>query len=128
MNDSDDFYFDSIAQIKMDSWTKGRVALLGDAGYCASPLSGQGTNLAIVGAYILAGELRSAEGDYSVAFKRYNELMRPLVDASQDLGAWVQESYLPEGEASKEIIEQRSSVIIEKIKAVSNALSLPDYV
>lgn len=128
MNDSDDFYFDSIAQIKMDSWTKGRVALLGDAGYCASPLSGQGTDLAIVGAYILAGELKSAEGDYSVAFKRYNELMRPFVDACQDLGAWVQESYLPEGEASKEIIEQRSSVIIEKIKAVSNAISLPDYV
>jgi len=128
MNDSDDFYFDSIAQIKMDSWTKGRVALLGDAGYCASPLSGQGTNLAIVGAYILAGELKSAEGDYSVAFKRYNELMRPFVDASQDLGTWVQESYLSEGEASKEIIEQRSSVIIEKIKVASNAISLPDYV
>lgn len=128
MNDCDDLYFDVMAQIKMSSWTKGRVALLGDAGYCASPLSGQGTNLAIIGAYILAGELKSAEGDYSVAFKRYNELMRPFVDASQDLGAWVQESYLPEGEASKERIEQRSSVIIEKIKVVSNAISLPDYV
>lgn len=128
MNDSDDFYFDSVAQIKMDSWTKGRVALVGDAAYCASPMSGQGTNLAIVGAYILAGELKSAEGDYSVAFKRYNELMRPVVDASQDLGAWVQESYLPEGEASKEVIEQRSSLIIEKIKVVSNAISLPEYV
>ncbi|NDD59119.1 MAG: tetracycline destructase [Chlamydiae bacterium] len=127
MNDSDDFYFDSIAQIKMDSWTKGRVALLGDAGYCASPLSGQGTDLAIVGAYILAGELKSAEGDYSVAFKRYNELMRPFVDASQELGAWVRESYLPEGEASKEIIEERSSVIMEKIKMASNAILLPDY-
>jgi 2-polyprenyl-6-methoxyphenol hydroxylase-like FAD-dependent oxidoreductase len=128
MNDSDDFYFDSIAQIKMDSWTKGRVALLGDAGYCASPLSGQGTNLAIIGAYILAGELKSAEGDYFLAFKRYNELMRPFVEVSQDLGAWVQESYLPEGEASKEIIEQRSSVIIEKIKVAANAISLPNYV
>jgi len=127
MNESDDFYFDSIAQIKMDSWTKGRVALLGDAGYCASPLSGQGTDLAIVGAYILAGELKSAEGDYSVAFKRYNELMRPFVDASQELGAWVRESYLPEGEASKEIIEERSSVIMEKIKMASNAILLPDY-
>ncbi len=128
MNDSDDLYFDAIAQIKMDSWTKGRVALLGDAGYGASPFSGQGTNLAIVGAYILAGELKSAEGDYSVAFKRYNELMRPFVDANQDLGAWVGESYLPEGEVSKEIIEQRSSVIMEKIKVAANAISLPDYV
>lgn len=128
MNDSDDFYFDVMAQIKMDSWTKCRVALLGDAGYCASPLSGQGTNLAIVGAYILAGELKSAEGDYSMAFKRYNELMRPFVDANQDLGVWVGESFLAEGEVSKEIIEQRSSVIMEKIKMAANAISLPDYV
>jgi 2-polyprenyl-6-methoxyphenol hydroxylase-like FAD-dependent oxidoreductase len=45
MSDSDDFYFDSVAQVKMNSWTKGRIALLGDAGYCASPLSGQGNNL-----------------------------------------------------------------------------------
>lgn len=128
INDSDDFYFDVMAQKKIVSWTKGRVALLGDAGYCASPLSGQGTNLAIAGAYILAGELKSAEGDYSVAFKRYNELMRPFVDANQDLGVWVGESFLAEGEVSKEIIEQRSSVIMQKIKMAANAISLPDYV
>ncbi len=47
MSGSDDFYFDSVSQVKMKSWTKGRVALLGDAGYCASPLSGQGNNLAL---------------------------------------------------------------------------------
>lgn len=124
---SDDFYFDIIAQIKMKSWTKDRVALLGDAGYCASPFSGQGTNLAIVGAYILAGELKSAEGDYSVAFKRYNERMRPFVDAVQDLGVWVGKAYLPEEEVSKEVLEERSSVIMEKIKVAANAISLPDY-
>jgi len=128
MNDSDDFYFDVMAQIKMDSWTKGRVALLGDAGYCASPLSGMGINLAIVGAYILAGELKSAEGDYSMAFNRYNKLMRPFVDANQDLAPWLGECFLTEGEVSKEIIEQRSSVIMEKIKVAANAISLPDYV
>ena len=128
MNDSDDFYFDVMAQIKMDSWTKGRVALLGDAGYCASPFSGHGVILAIVGAYILAGELKSAEGDYSMAFNRYNKLMRPFVDANQDLAPWLREIFLTEGEVSKEIIEQRSSVIMEKIKVAANAISLPDYV
>ena len=128
MNDSDDFYFDVMAQIKMDSWTKGRVALLGDAGYCASPFSGQGSNLALVGAYILAGELKSAEGDYSVAFKRYNELMRPFVDASQDVAPWVRDGFLPEAGTSKETLEQRSIVITEKIKMAANAISLPDYV
>lgn len=127
VDDSDDFYFDVIAQIKMNAWTKGRVALLGDAGYCASPFSGQGTNLAIIGAYILAGELKSAGDDYSLAFKRYDELMCPFVDAVQDLGVWVGKSYLPEDEVSKEIIEQRSRVIMEKINVAANAISLPDY-
>jgi 2-polyprenyl-6-methoxyphenol hydroxylase-like FAD-dependent oxidoreductase len=127
MNDSDDFYFDIMAQIKMDSWTKGRIALLGDACYCASPFSGMGVNLALVGAYILAGELKSAEGDYSIAFNRYNKLMRPYVDANQDLAPWMGECFLPEVDVSKEIIEQRSSVIMEKIKMAANAISLPDY-
>lgn len=127
MNDSDDIYFDSIAQIKMDSWTEGRVALVGDAGYCASPLSGQGTNLAIVGSYILAGELKSAKGNYSIAFNRYNELMRPFVDTNQDLGAFIGESFLSEEEASKEIVEHRSNVIMDKIKIATHAIELPKY-
>lgn len=71
MPNNADFYFDSAAQVKMNSWTKGRVALIGDAGYCASPLSGQGNNLAMVGAYILAGELDAAKGDYKQAFNRF---------------------------------------------------------
>ena len=57
---ADDFYFDAFAQVHMDSWSQGRVTLVGDAGYCASPLSGMGTSLALVGAYLLAGELGSA--------------------------------------------------------------------
>ena len=58
--EADDFYFDTFLQVKMPSWTSGRVALVGDAGYCASPLSGMGTSLALVGAYLLAGELGPA--------------------------------------------------------------------
>ncbi|MDF1796162.1 MAG: tetracycline destructase [Coxiellaceae bacterium] len=127
MSNSEDFYFDIMAQIKMDSWAKGRVALLGDAAYCASPFSGQGINLALVGAYILAGELKSAGGDYSVAFKRYNELMHPFVDEVQDLAIWMGECFLPDDEVSKETLEQRSSEIIEKIKVAANTISLPDY-
>ena len=53
----DDFYFDAFAQVHMPTWSSGRVGLVGDAGYCASPLSGMGTSLALVGAYLLAGEL-----------------------------------------------------------------------
>jgi 2-polyprenyl-6-methoxyphenol hydroxylase-like FAD-dependent oxidoreductase len=56
---------------------------VGDAGYCPSPLSGQGTNLALVGAYVLAGELKDAGGDYHTAFARYEEAMREYVERNQ---------------------------------------------
>lgn len=127
MPNSDDFYFDSISQVKMKSWTKGRVALVGDAGYCASPLSGQGNNLAFVGAYLLAGELKVAKGNYNQAFKRYNELMRPFVEENQGFGLWVSKSYLVPDEVSEKVAEERTDKILKMIKRVSNAIVLPDY-
>jgi 2-polyprenyl-6-methoxyphenol hydroxylase-like FAD-dependent oxidoreductase len=54
---ADDFYFDAFVQVHMPTISQGRVTLAGDAGYCASPLSGMGTSLALVGAYVLAGQL-----------------------------------------------------------------------
>lgn len=86
MPDSSDFYFDAAAQINMDQWFKARVVLVGDAAYCASPMSGQGTSLAIIGAYILAGELASAQGSYEPAFTEYESKMRPFVKVNQALG------------------------------------------
>nr|BBH87775.1 FAD-dependent oxidoreductase [Thermosporothrix sp. COM3] len=85
--DAPDFYFDSLSQIYMDYWSAGRVVLAGDAGYCASPASGQGTSLALVGAYVLAGELAEAHGDYRTAFARYEDVLRGYVTANQNLGA-----------------------------------------
>jgi 2-polyprenyl-6-methoxyphenol hydroxylase-like FAD-dependent oxidoreductase len=78
-----DFFFDSMGQVRMDAWSRGRVALLGDAGYCPTPLTGLGTSLALVGAYVLAGELAAARGDHRVAFARYDEIMRPYVANGQ---------------------------------------------
>ena len=127
MPDSDDFYFDSITQVKMKSWTKGRVALLGDAGYCPSPLSGQGNNLALVGAYIFAGELKKAGGNYHRAFNRYNELLHPFVEANQKLGILAIQSFLVQNEVSKEVAEERSNNIMKEIEIASNMISLPDY-
>ncbi|RJQ71905.1 FAD-dependent oxidoreductase [Pseudonocardiaceae bacterium YIM PH 21723] len=80
----DDFYFDDLRQVHMDSWHRGRVVLVGDAGYCASPASGLGTTLAMVGAYVLAGELAAAEGDAGPAFTRYGDRMRPFVEDCQE--------------------------------------------
>lgn len=127
MSDSNDFYFGSFTQVKMKSWTKGRVALVGDAAYCASPFSGQGNNLALVGAYILAGELKQAGGDYDRAFKRYNELLHPFIEDNQKLGTLVNESFLVQEEVSQKVAEERSNTIMEEVKRVSNMISLPDY-
>ena len=85
MEDAADLYFDMISQVRMDHWSKGRTVLLGDAGYCSSPRSGMGTSLAVVGAYVLAGELKRAAGDYEVAFSKYERQMREFVTEAQKL-------------------------------------------
>lgn len=86
MDTAPDFYFDSLSQVRMDSWSRGRVALLGDACYCPSLSSGQGTGLALVGAYVLAGELAAAGDDHEAGFAAYEREMRPYVDKNQALG------------------------------------------
>ena len=85
LEDASDLYFDMISQVKMDTWSKGRAVLLGDAGYCPSPVSGMGTSLAVVGAYVLAGELKQSEGDYAGAFAKYEIRMRAFVTEAQKL-------------------------------------------
>ncbi|MFD7441791.1 FAD-dependent monooxygenase [Streptomyces sp. NPDC059909] len=80
---ADDFYFDSLTLIEMDRWSKGRVVLLGDAAHCASPASGQGTGLALTGAYVLAGELAAARGDHTAAYENYERVMRPGIEMNQ---------------------------------------------
>jgi 2-polyprenyl-6-methoxyphenol hydroxylase-like FAD-dependent oxidoreductase len=82
LRDADDLYLDSMSQVHMAHWTTGRTALIGDAAHCPSPASGQGTSLALVGAYVLAGELAAAAGDHRVAYPRYEALMRPYVEAN----------------------------------------------
>lgn len=78
-----DFYFDKFCQTKMPSWTKGRVALVGDAGYCASPAAGMGGSLAIVGATALADAFQKHDRNFEEAFKEYNRSLRPFVEEVQ---------------------------------------------
>lgn len=81
-----DFYFDSLSQAHLDHWSKGRTVLVGDSAYCASPASGQGTSLALVGAYVLAGELVAAGGDHRAGFAGYERAMRRFAEENQKLG------------------------------------------
>jgi 2-polyprenyl-6-methoxyphenol hydroxylase-like FAD-dependent oxidoreductase len=80
-----DVYFDSIAQVHLSSYSHGRAGLVGDAAWCASPRSGMGTSLAMVGAYVLAHELRAASGDHAAAFAKYQQLLVPYVARCQKL-------------------------------------------
>jgi 2-polyprenyl-6-methoxyphenol hydroxylase-like FAD-dependent oxidoreductase len=84
MRTAPDFCFDSMGQVRLDQWSAGRAVLLGDAGYSPTPLTGLGTSLALVGAYVLAGELERSHGDHVAAFGRYEEVMRPYVARGQE--------------------------------------------
>ncbi len=85
MREAPDFYLDSVSQVRMSSWSAGRVTLVGDAGYCPSPLSGQGSSLALVGAYVLASELSAADGDHRDAFARCQQRMQDFVERNQQI-------------------------------------------
>ncbi|WP_067570202.1 FAD-dependent monooxygenase [Nocardia acidivorans] len=100
MDQAPDFFFDTISQTRMESWSQGRVALIGDAGYCGSPLSGNGTAMAMVGAYVLAGELARFRDDHRAAFARYQDELRPYVTECQKLPPGGVNGFLPGSRAA----------------------------
>ena len=85
MHRSPNFYFDAMNQILMNTWSKGRVTLIGDAGYSVSVSLGQGTTVAMVGAYVLAGELAANKNDLQAGLNNYEKEMRGYVDHNQQL-------------------------------------------
>ncbi|GAY14265.1 FAD-dependent monooxygenase [Mycobacterium sp. shizuoka-1] len=89
------FYFDSITQLELATWSRGRVTLVGDAGYCPGPAVGGSTSLAVLGAYILAGELERAGGDHIAAFAAYEALMADPVRHSRAFARTVAKSLVP---------------------------------
>ena len=92
-------YFDRVSQIRMDRWTKGRTALIGDAAACVSLLAGEGTGLAMAEAYTLAGELRDCGDDHLAAFARYRERMMPFLKRKQESAAKFASSFAPKSAA-----------------------------
>ncbi len=83
LDEARELYFDRVSQIRMDRWTEGRVALVGDAAACVSLLAGEGTGLALTEAYVLAGELHRAAGDHTAAFQKYEAKLRPFLARKQ---------------------------------------------
>src|SRR5215467_11527537 len=126
LDDTPDFYLDQVAQVVMDRWSSGRVGLLGDAAFSSSPMSGGGTGLALVGAYLLAGELAAAGWDPRVGFAGYEERMRSFVEANQEIGRLHVSSLAvpgPDAEPSAEPEEWD----MELIERAINGVELPDY-
>ncbi|WP_134651204.1 FAD-dependent monooxygenase [Streptomyces sp. H23] len=110
LDDADDLFFDAVSQIRMPRWSSGRVALVGDAAHAPSFLTGQGTSLALIGAYRLAGAL--ADADHTAGFAAYERGARDLVTRTQDRVGAGGGTLFP---TTAEALEQRN----ERLRALS---------
>ena len=131
-----DFYFDSCSQVVLPRWSSGRTGLVGDAAFCASPLSGHGTTIALVGAYVLAGELARADGDIPAGMRAYEDRLRPWITWIQRFGAGNGKSMTPKTalgiEFRRRVVQLQehlplSSLLLRDQIRMSNGLTLPDY-
>jgi 2-polyprenyl-6-methoxyphenol hydroxylase-like FAD-dependent oxidoreductase len=132
---ADDIFCDTVSQIRMPTWSSGRVARVGDAAYGPSFMTGQGTSMALVGAYILAGELAS-HADHSAAFASYEKAARKFIEDNQSLatpGGWQLIPNTAEEAMQRRLnfaaIQQRGAPDqrgLEK-RSVHNSLKLPEY-
>ncbi|NMO90506.1 FAD-dependent monooxygenase [Actinomycetospora sp. TBRC 11914] len=129
-------YFDAIAQVRLDRWSRGRGVLLGDAAWAAGPF-GTGTSLGLTGAYVLAGEL-DATSDHRTALERYEQRMRPFVDRAQTVRPSVIRAMNPTSSLGVTLhraafrtaaeVSKRLGVLVNAIaRPPSDAIDLPSY-
>ncbi|WP_218594016.1 FAD-dependent monooxygenase [Pseudonocardia oceani] len=134
MRAAPDLAVEEMAQVRLARWSRGRVVLLGDAGYCPTSLTGLGTNLALVGAHVLAGELAAAD-DHRAAFERYERVLRPYVDRAQQLPPGGVDGFAARGRAAIALgaFTMRAAtrwpvrVLLERQFAKSDGIELPDH-
>jgi 2-polyprenyl-6-methoxyphenol hydroxylase-like FAD-dependent oxidoreductase len=127
LDDTPDFYLDQVAQVVMDRWSDGRVGLIGDAASCPSPMSGAGTGLALVGAYLLAGELAAAGWDPAAGFAGYERRMRPFVEANQEIGRMHVSSLEAPAADAEPAPEPDMDALMALVERAINGVELPDY-
>jgi 2-polyprenyl-6-methoxyphenol hydroxylase-like FAD-dependent oxidoreductase len=124
MDQAPDFYFHVIEQIRMSKWSSDRVVCLGDTAYAPTPLTGMGTSLAIIGGYVLAGELSKLEsGEHpSKALSAYEEKFRPYVEESQSIPFFVPAIMHPENAWKRWLLQSFASAI-SKVVAIPWVIS-----
>ncbi|KAF3042540.1 hypothetical protein E8E11_004326 [Didymella keratinophila] len=141
MKKAEDYYLQQVAQVKMARWSQSSVALLGDAAYCPSPISGVGAGSAIIGAYVLAGEVSRSQHDIPNALKQYERVLRPYVEKAQrlfpgapqvanpqtDWGVWTFNKLT--GIASSAIMKQFGGLVGKLLPAFGGTANFPfpDY-
>ncbi|AWG24760.1 FAD-dependent monooxygenase [Flavobacterium kingsejongi] len=123
METNDDVYFDGISQVHAPRWFNGRAGMIGDAAYCPTPLTGMGTTLAIVGAYLLAGEL-SRHATHEEAFAAYEKRMRPFVEKIQKLPPGVPWLAHPKSKFGVAVVNTVAGIVASRpIKAIGKLFS-----
>jgi 2-polyprenyl-6-methoxyphenol hydroxylase-like FAD-dependent oxidoreductase len=136
MWEAPDFYFDTVSQVHLDRWSSGRAVLVGDAAYCPSPMAGVGTSLALVGAYVLAGELAAAAGDHRAAFARYEAELRDYVTRGQRLAKGNAAGLIPRSRSQIWVRNQFirmlphmpwRGLVAGGVQKAANAITLKDY-
>ncbi|WP_405062352.1 FAD-dependent monooxygenase [Kribbella sp. NBC_01505] len=128
MQEADDMFFDVVSQIHMPGWSRGRVALAGDAAHATSFLSGQGSSVALVGAYVLAGEL-ATHADHAEAFQAYEQRFRAFAERNQALVTTGESQQAPRTQEQLEARNAalRDAVFNEEHHAAHGDFVLPDY-
>jgi len=134
LDGADELYFDRVSQIRMAKWSQGRVALVGDAAFCVSLLAGQGSALAMISAYILAGELAAAGGRHAEAFGNYEARLRSYIDTKQRGAERLASVFAPRTAAGlwfrNQVIRTFAVPGVARLVAgrdIVDALRLPDY-
>ncbi len=129
-----EIYFDRVSQIRMPGWSRGRVALLGDAAFCPSLLAGQGSALAMAAAYVLAGEIVRSGGEAGAAFARYETTLRGFMDGKQKAAEQFARSFAPRtrfGIMARNLITRTFNLpfVAEQVlgRGLIDRLDLPDY-
>jgi 2-polyprenyl-6-methoxyphenol hydroxylase-like FAD-dependent oxidoreductase len=129
-----ELYFDKVSQIRMPRWSSGRVALVGDAAFCVSLLAGQGSALAMISAYVLAGELAEARGRYPQAFARYDAILRSYIESKQRGAERFAGAFAPKTRAGLQfrnlMIKAFAIPGLAKLavgRDIADSLELPDY-
>ncbi len=134
LDQTDSLYFDAVSQIRLDRWHRGRVALVGDAAFCPSLVAGEGAGLAMTGAYLLAGELKKAGGDFRTGYPAYQDRFKPFIERKQRQAVRFARQFAPKTRAGllvRNVVSRMLDIpFIGELMVkwmFADAFALPDY-